>query len=120
MQSDLLDGEQLTESLSGLGAGECGMRKRLVGIVTGDKTAKTRRVEVQRVTRHPKYGKIVRSRTICYAHDENNESRSGDTVEIVESRPLSALKRWSLVKIVQQGLRKGDAAGATEAEAPAS
>jgi small subunit ribosomal protein S17 len=76
-------------------------RKRvLVGIVTADKTAKTRRVEVQRRERHPQYGKFVKKRTVCYAHDENNESHLGDTVEIVESRPLSKLKRWRLVRIV--------------------
>src|SRR5947209_4793700 len=76
-------------------------RKRvLVGIVTADKTAKTRRVEVQRREQHPQYGKFVKKRTVCYAHDENNESHLGDTVEIVESRPLSKLKRWRLVRVV--------------------
>ena len=76
-------------------------RKRLMtGIVTADKTAKTRRVEVQRREQHPKYGKFVKKRTVCYAHDENNESHLGDTVEIEESRPLSKLKRWRLVRIV--------------------
>lgn len=72
----------------------------LQGIVTRDKTAKTRRVEVIRLVRHPKYGKYVKSRTICYVHDDNNESRLGDTVEIVESRPLSRTKRWRLVRVV--------------------
>lgn len=77
------------------------MRKRLVGIVTGDKADKTRRVEVERTFRHPKYGKIVRARTVCHAHDENNVSHVGDTVEIIESRPLSALKRWALIQVVK-------------------
>lgn len=72
----------------------------LLGIVTRDKTSKTRRVEVERLVRHPQYGKFVKRRTVCYVHDEGNESRLGDTVEIVESRPLSKLKRWRLVKIV--------------------
>jgi len=77
------------------------MSKRvLVGIVTGDKTPKTRRVEVMRLARHPKYGKTLRRRTICYVHDENNESHLGDTVEIEESRPLSRTKRWRLVRVV--------------------
>src|SRR3954467_6872750 len=71
----------------------------LEGIVTRDKMSKTRRVEVERLVRHPKYGKFVKRRTVCYVHDEKNESRLGDTVEIVESRPLSKTKRWSLVKI---------------------
>ena len=74
---------------------------RLVtGIVTSDKTAKTRRVEIQRVVRHPKYGKFIKQRTVCYAHDEKNESNLGDTVEIRESRPLSKTKRWALVRVV--------------------
>jgi small subunit ribosomal protein S17 len=77
------------------------MPKRVaVGIVTSDKTSKTRRVEIPRLVKHPKYGKYLRHRTICYVHDENNESRVGDTVEIVESRPMSRTKRWQLVRVV--------------------
>ena len=75
-------------------------KRILQGIVTRDKTAKTRRVEVERLVRHPKYGKFIKQRTICYVHDENNDSHLGDTVEIIESRPLSKTKRWALVKIV--------------------
>ncbi|MBA4186748.1 MAG: 30S ribosomal protein S17 [Planctomycetaceae bacterium] len=77
-------------------------RRVLEGIVTRDKMAKTRRVEVERLVRHARYGKFVKRRTVCYAHDEKNESHLGDTVEIVESRPLSKLKRWNLVKIVKK------------------
>ena len=77
-------------------------RRVLEGVVTRDKTAKTRRVEVERLVRHPKYGKYVKRRTVCYAHDEKNESHLGDTVEIVESRPLSKTKRWNLVKVVKR------------------
>ena len=77
-------------------------RRVLEGVVTRDKMAKTRRVEVQRLVRHPKYGKFVKRRTVCYIHDENNDSRLGDTVEIVECRPLSKTKRWELVKIVKK------------------
>src|SRR3954470_7396972 len=76
------------------------MRKVLTGVVTSDKMSKTRRVEISRLVQHPKYGKYVKRRTICYAHDENNESHLGDTVEIVESRPLSRTKRWRLVRVV--------------------
>ncbi len=66
------------------------MPKRIaVGVVTSDKMAKTRRVEIPRLVKHPKYGKIVRRKTVCYVHDEQEESGAGDTVEIVESRPLS-------------------------------
>jgi small subunit ribosomal protein S17 len=71
----------------------------IAGIVTGDKTTTTRRVEVQRLVRHPQYGKFIKKRTVCYVHDENNESRLGDTVEIRESRPLSRTKRWTLVRV---------------------
>src|SRR5436190_8170038 len=77
-------------------------RRVLEGIVTRDKMAKTRRVEVERLVRHPKYGKFVKRRTVCYVHDEKNESHLGDTIEIVESRPLSKTKRWELVKIVKK------------------
>lgn len=81
------------------------MRKRAVGTVTRDKTLKTRRVEVPRLYRHPKYGKTLRSKTVCYVHDENNESHVGDLVEIIESRPLSKTKRWRLVRIVQKSTK---------------
>src|SRR3954453_11182950 len=77
-------------------------RRLLEGTVTSDKMAKTRRVEVERLVRHPKYGKFVKRRTVCYVHDEKNDSHLGDTVEIIESRPLSKTKRWELVKIVKK------------------
>ncbi len=77
-------------------------RRVLQGLVTRDKMLKTRRVEVERLVRHTKYGKFVKRRTVCYAHDEKNESHLGDTVEIIESRPLSKLKRWELVKVVKK------------------
>src|SRR3954451_9970727 len=77
-------------------------RRVLEGVVTRDKATKTRRVEVERLVRHPKYGKFVKRRTVCYVHDEKNESHLGDTVEIIESRPLSKMKRWSLVKIFKK------------------
>lgn len=74
-----------------------------VGIVTSAKMSKTRRVEIPRMVKYPKYGKYVRQKTVCYVHDENEESEIGDTVEIIESRPLSKLKRWSLSRIVSKG-----------------
>ena len=77
------------------------MRKKLIGIVTSHKNAKTRRVEVARLYPHPKYSKIVRARTVCHVHDEHNESKEGDKVEIGECRPRSATKRWELIRIVQ-------------------
>jgi small subunit ribosomal protein S17 len=82
------------------------MRKRLIGIVASDKMNKSRRVEVERVFRHPKYGKTVRRKTVCHMHDEQNQTHTGDLVEIVECRPLSKLKRWNLVRVVQSAARE--------------
>jgi len=77
------------------------MPKRVaVGIVTSDKMAKTRRVEIPRLVKHPTYGKFIRRKTVCYVHDPNEQSKVGDTVEIVESRPVSKTKRWDLVRVV--------------------
>jgi small subunit ribosomal protein S17 len=94
----------------------------VTGIVTRDKMAKTRRVEVSRLVRHPKYGKFIKQRTVCYAHDEKNESHLGDTVEIQESRPLSKLKRWQLLRVVTKAPSRtvanleGAVAGADQAD----
>ncbi len=103
------------------------MPKRVVsGIVTSDKMSKTRRVEINRVVQHPKYKKYIRRRTVCYAHDENNESGAGDVVEIIESEPLSKLKRWRLVRVIEKStavdltaLRAARKKGATQAESEA-
>ena len=73
-----------------------------VGVVTSDKMNKSRRVEIPRLVRHPKYGKFLRRKTVCHVHDENNESHLGDTVEIVECRPRSKTKRWEFVRIVSE------------------
>lgn len=78
------------------------MRKQLRGTVTSDRNAKTIRVEVERRFQHPKYGKIVRGRTVCHTHDEQNVAKVGDLVDIVECRPRSALKRWELMGIVRK------------------
>jgi small subunit ribosomal protein S17 len=77
-------------------------RRILIGVVTSDKAAKTRRVEIERLVRHPRYQKIIRKKTVCHVHDENNESHMGDKVEIEESRPLSKLKRWRLIRVVEK------------------
>lgn len=74
----------------------------VIGVVTSDKASKTRRVEINRTVSHPKYGKFVKRRSICHVHDENNESAVGDRVEIQESRPLSRLKRWTLLRVVEK------------------
>jgi small subunit ribosomal protein S17 len=77
-------------------------KRQIIGLVTGDKMQKTRRVEIDRLVRHPKYGKFLRRRTVCHVHDENNESQLGDTVEIIESQPRSKTKRWDLVRVVSK------------------
>jgi small subunit ribosomal protein S17 len=77
-------------------------QRTLTGVVTRDSNAKTRRVDVQRLVKHPRYGKYLKERTICYVHDEANESRMGDVVEIVESRPLSKSKRWVLKSVLRK------------------
>ena len=77
-------------------------KKLMIGVVATDKMKKSRRVEIPRSVRHPKYGKILRRKTVCYVHDENEESHVGDTVEIRECPPKSRLKRWELVRVVQK------------------
>ncbi len=95
-------------------------KKVAIGVVTSDKGAKTRRVEIARLFRHPKYGKYLRRRTVCHAHDENNESQRGDTVEIIECRPKSKLKRWELVRVIEKGRLIDLAAMRAAAKADAS
>ena len=74
----------------------------VTGIVTRDQMAKTRRVEIQRLVRHPKYGKFIKQRTVCYAHDEANDVREGDRVRVAETRPLSRQKRWRVVEVLER------------------
>lgn len=76
--------------------------KQVIGVVKSDKADKTRRVEIDRRVPHPKYGKIVKRRTVCHVHDEANESHEGDTVEIIECPPRSKMKRWELVRVVSK------------------
>lgn len=77
-----------------------GVKKTLTGQVTSDKMDKTIVVQVTRRVRHPVYGKEIKISKRYHAHDEKNDAHVGDTVRIVESRPLSRLKRWRLVGIV--------------------
>jgi small subunit ribosomal protein S17 len=84
-------------------AGEVRRQRKVVrGQVTSNKMQKTLVVVVQRKVRHPLYEKFVSKTTKLYAHDENNEGRVGDIVEVMQTRPLSALKRWRLVRVVQR------------------
>lgn len=96
------------------------MAKRVsIGVVTSDKTSKTRRVEIPRQVRHAKYGKILHRKTVCHVHDEKEESHAGDTVEIVESRPRSKTKRWELVRVVTKSRLVDIAAMRTANRGPA-
>jgi len=77
-------------------------KKVATGVVKSDKMDKTRVVELPLLVKHPKYGKILRRKTLCYVHDENNEAGAGDTVEIIEAAPRSKTKRWDLVRVVEK------------------
>jgi len=77
-------------------------RKVATGVILSDKMDKTRVVVVAWNSTHPKYHKVMRRSTKCYAHDEKNESHAGDKVEIMEMRPMSKLKRWRLVRILEK------------------
>lgn len=79
-----------------------GYRKTRIGLVTSDKMEKTAVVTVTTMKQHPLYGRTVKRSTRFKAHDENNECGIGDTVEIMECRPLSKDKRWRLVRIVEK------------------
>ena len=81
---------------------ELKLKKQRVGVVTSSKNDKTITVMVERKLRHPIYGKFVKRNKKFMAHDEANACGVGDLVKIVESRPLSALKRWRLVEIIQK------------------
>ena len=85
-------------------------RKTKVGRVVSDKMDKTIVVSVERLARHPLYKRVIRLTTKFKAHDETNDAHTGDTVEIEESRPLSATKRWKLVRIVQRAGEHGNPA----------
>lgn len=88
-----------------------GQRKVLRGTVSSHKMDKTLTVVVDRLVRHPMYEKFLRRRTKVHAHDEKNEARVGDIVEVMETRPLSKLKRWRLLRIVR---RQAEQTGAVQ------
>jgi small subunit ribosomal protein S17 len=77
-----------------------GQRKIRIGRVVSDKPDKTIVVEIERYVEHPLYKKHIRKRSKLHAHDEKNESHVGDTVRVIESRPMSRMKRWRLIEIV--------------------
>lgn len=76
-----------------------------IGTVESDKRNKTRTVVVAYKTMHPKYGKFVARRSVLQVHDQTNESKLGDTVEVKPCRPMSKTKKWTLVRVVERGNR---------------
>jgi small subunit ribosomal protein S17 len=76
--------------------------RTVVGVVASDKGDKTIKVVVNYQTKHPKYGKFLKRRTVLHAHDEKNDAKLGDTVEIAECRPLSRTKHHRLVRVVER------------------
>lgn len=88
-------------------------RRRIVaGVVAGDKMDKTIKVRVERLVKHPMFEKTMRKSYVVYAHDEMREARTGDKVEVMETRPLSKLKTWRLIRVVEKS-----AAGAVDSRA---
>lgn len=78
------------------------LRKQITGIVTSNKMDKSISVQVERRIQHPIYGKFVKKSKKFMAHDEKNECQIGDKVRIMETRPLSARKRWRLVEVIEK------------------
>ena len=74
------------------------------GVVTSDSRDKSCKVEIQFSVKHPKYGKYVRRRTLIHAHDESNEAKLGDRVEIAECRPISKTKSWILTRVIKAAI----------------
>lgn len=81
---------------------ERNLRKTKIGVVTSNRMEKTVTVEIESKVKHPIYGKFVKKTTKFHAHDEKNECGIGDTVKIMEARPLSKTKRWRLVEVVEK------------------
>ena len=79
------------------------LRNRVIGVVVSDKVNKTRKVVFEYLARHAKYNKYVKRQTVLHVHDEKNESRNGDQVEVMSCRPISKSKTWRLVRIVVKG-----------------
>ncbi|MFM7053053.1 MAG: 30S ribosomal protein S17 [Planctomycetota bacterium] len=80
---------------------------RRIGVVESDKRSKTRKVVIAYSGKHPKYGKYVKKRSVLQVHDEKNESRLGDRVEVAECRPISKTKSWVLVRVVERAPEGG-------------
>ncbi|MEO5984631.1 MAG: 30S ribosomal protein S17 [Ferruginibacter sp.] len=91
-----------TSSAEAPAAIERNLRKTKTGVVSSNKMDKTIVIKVERKVKHPLYGKFLKKTTSFHAHDEKNECSIGDTVKIMESRPLSKTKRWRLVEVLEK------------------
>lgn len=114
----------MSEAAASKGSPERGRRATVEGEVVSDLMKKTVVVRLTRSVRHPKYGKFVRRTSKYYAHDEDEKAKVGDVVEIEQTRPLSRLKRWRLVRVVRasegrvRGQRDVPVPGLESEEAP--
>jgi small subunit ribosomal protein S17 len=88
--------------------------RTIIGMVASDKGDKTIKVVVNFQTRHPKYGKYLKRRTVLHAHDEKNEAKEGDTVELAECRPLSKTKHHRLLRVVERAAERAVQVSAEE------
>ena len=98
-------------------------RRTVTGVVTADKMDKTVKVRVERLVSHPQFSKVLRKHYVCYAHDEKREAKMGDKVELMESRPISKLKHWRLVRVVEKavaGAATDDARRAARPDKPSA
>ena len=85
---------------------ERGIRKKMTGVVVGNKMDKTAVVVVSRLTKHKTYMKYIKRQTKYLAHDPGNICQIGDRVRIIESRPISKLKRWHVIEVIEKGIRE--------------
>jgi small subunit ribosomal protein S17 len=107
MEEQLVNGENTTQESAVNNtpeevSGERNMRKEIIGKVVSNKMEKSIVVSVERRVKHPIYGKTLKKTSTFMAHDEKNEANIGDTVQIMETRPLSKRKRWRLVNIIEK------------------
>jgi len=93
-------------------------RRTVEGVVVSDKMDKTIKVRVERFVQHPDFEKTLRKHYVCYAHDEKKEAKRGDKVELAETRPISRLKHWRLLRVVEKAAAGAAGTDAREAARP--
>ena len=96
--------------MSSTTTGSRNLRKTLIGFVTSRSGDKSIKVTLPYKTPHPRFHKVVNRQTVVHAHDEKNETRPGDKVEIMETRPLSRLKRWRVIRVVHHAVTTDEVA----------